>query len=264
MKRHFDEFFNRLRSLQGSIWVEGDDLKLSTPKELQTPETKNFLIAHKAEIIDLLRDNHIESKEEFHRVRILAYGTTEKSQLSFAQERLYFIEKLEEGTDAYHLPEVFELEENADTDAIEQSVQKILSRHEVLRSTIHSDQDGNEMILHNAPLAIDHSTISAENYPDQMISDIKQPFDLTNDYPIRVRFYTIEETGRKYLSICTHHIASDGWSINLFRQELAAYYEAYLNEAYAFELTEPAIQYGDFAGWQKNYLTGTVLEEQLS
>ncbi|MFW0740055.1 condensation domain-containing protein, partial [Flavobacterium sp. T12S277] len=97
--------------------------------------------------------------------------------------------------------------------------------------------------------------------------DINRPFDLSVEYPIRVKFYRLEsETGlqRRFLLINLHHIASDGWSMDIFRRELLAYYQAYTSGESTFVLPSLDIQYKDYAVWQRSYLTGEVLDKQLS
>ncbi|WP_268225890.1 condensation domain-containing protein, partial [Sinomicrobium oceani] len=92
--------------------------------------------------------------------------------------------------------------------------------------------------------------------------DINRPFDLGSQYPIRVKFYHIGGD-RTVLLINTHHIASDGWSMEIFQRELYAYYQAYVNNDEAFNLSPLEIQYKDYAIWQRAYLRGEILEEQL-
>ncbi|MFW0740053.1 condensation domain-containing protein, partial [Flavobacterium sp. T12S277] len=96
--------------------------------------------------------------------------------------------------------------------------------------------------------------------------DINRPFDLSVEYPIRVKFYRLEsETGlqRRFLLINLHHIAGDGWSMDVFDRELLAYYQAYTRGESTFVLPSLDIQYKDYAVWQKAYLTKEILDRQL-
>ncbi|HKX86725.1 MAG TPA: amino acid adenylation domain-containing protein [Flavobacterium sp.] len=195
-----------------------------------------------------------------------------KTVLSFAQERLWFIEQFEEGTNAYHMPSLLELDAETNKEGLKQAIQQIISRHEVLRSTIEQSENLEYGIqkVHETPLFIDDLTIATtEDYEALIKKDIDKPFNLNAEYPIRVKFYTLTSSSKEALDrtlmlINIHHIASDGWSMDIFQKELTAYYEAFLRNDKTFALPALEIQYKDYAVWQKNYLTGEVLEKQLS
>ncbi|CAG0906259.1 unnamed protein product, partial [Cyprideis torosa] len=193
---------------------------------------------------------------------------TNPAPLSFAQERLWFIEQYEGGTNAYHMPAVFELAKGTDKKALDQALEQIVQRHEVLRSTIDRDQDQQGIqTVHKEPLNIHHITVKDQQELERILEqDINRPFDLAKEYPIRAKFYSIEtnkKTQRTVLLVNTHHIASDGWSSEVFEKELFAHYEAYTKGDTDFELPPLEIQYKDYALWQRSYLTGDLLEEQL-
>ena len=164
---------------------------------------------------------------------------TNPSALSFAQERLWFIEQYEQGTNAYHMPAVFELDKNTDIAGMKYALTQIVSRHKVLRSTIQQgDNQQGIQIIHDQHLPIEQVSLTNNDDLETLIKeDINSPFDLSADYPVRVKFYSIQsETSetdpplnRTILLVNTHHIASDGWSINIFQKELFDYYQAYLN-----------------------------------
>ncbi|MED7789320.1 non-ribosomal peptide synthetase, partial [Francisella sp. 19X1-34] len=181
--------------------------------------------------------------------------------LSFAQERLWFIERYEGGSNAYHIPMLVSLEEGIDVEALKQSIQSIVGRHEVLRSVFRQDNEGNDyQVVLNDSVVISEYGYKDTDISKQIDSDINTPFDLTKDYPTRVSLY--EEESDIKLLINMHHIASDGWSIDIFIKELNAYYNHYTNNI-QLALPELSIQYKDFAVWQREYLEGDVLEKQL-
>ncbi|MCV9934616.1 amino acid adenylation domain-containing protein [Flavobacterium sp. LS1R47] len=192
-----------------------------------------------------------------------------KVALSFAQERLWFLDQYEAGSSAYHLPEIYELDINADKDGIKYAFQQIVIRHEILRTTIEQVGDlGQGMqVVHDDPLIIDEiSLMDKESYELLIKEDINRPFDLSKEYPIRVKFYTIKSNGqvdKTFLLLNIHHIASDGWSTNILEDELFAFYEAYINKDATFNLPALEIQYKDYALWQRSYLTEEILEKQL-
>ncbi len=207
--------------------------------------------------------------------------------LSFAQQRLWFIEKYEQGTNAYNIPMICKISKTASLNCIEKSIKAIIARHEVLRTVIKEGRAGSyyqELIDTEAyPLEIQKvKCISKEELDESIKRDVTHIYDLSKEYPIRVRIYSSEDTNGKeekqnnpdlsasnrFFSIVIHHIAFDGWSTDIFMEELNEYYKHYLTEksghTYQLKLPPLTVQYKDFALWQRNYLTGNVLEKQLS
>jgi amino acid adenylation domain-containing protein/non-ribosomal peptide synthase protein (TIGR01720 family) len=177
--------------------------------------------------------------------------------LSFTQERLWFIEQYEEGSDVYHIPMIFVLHHTVDMMRMKDALQLIVSRHAILRTTFQETQDGlYEQIVHEWPLDIIEARMKHSMLNDVLHQHMHQSFDLTKNYPLRVAFYISEETGQCTLAIILHHIAFDAWSRNVFQDELQAFYHGELRP-------ELSIQYKDFAGWQRRYLTSSM-EESLA
>ncbi|WP_299316074.1 condensation domain-containing protein, partial [uncultured Aquimarina sp.] len=189
-----------------------------------------------------------------------------------SQDRLWFIEQYERGTYAYHIPIILELSSLTNKEGVKYALREIVCRHEVLRSTITQgpSQEGIQ-VVQDALLPIEEISLgSYDDLEDLLRDDVNRPFDLASEYPIRVKFYDIDSgfgdnsfTGRTVLLVNTHHIASDGWSIEIFERELFAYYEAYVNKDRDFSLPPLEIQYKDYALWQRSYLTDEILEDQL-
>lgn len=253
------------------LWVEGSDIQLLVADNFKSEELKNNITKFKSDIIAFLVYNSIFSKDDFLKKGILKLNSN-KTFLSFAQERLWFIEQYEDGTFAYHVPSVYELDVDTNAEGIKYALKQIVSRHEVLRTTIEQTDDngiGNQ-IVHNKPLSFEEVTLTeTSDYKSLIKEDINRPFNLSKEYPIRAKFYTIYSSEKKQqnkilLMITMHHIVSDGWSVDLFQKELFAYYEAYSNKDITFSLPPLEIQYKDCGVWQKNYLIGSVLEKQLS
>src|SRR4051794_2065791 len=97
-------FFNELRRNNGVIWVENDAIHLSIPKNFQNQETNDFIKNNKHQLISVLKENQIFSEESFLDTVILKNSQLTRYPLSPAQERLWFIEQYEQGTNAYHIP----------------------------------------------------------------------------------------------------------------------------------------------------------------
>ncbi|MFK8101397.1 MAG: amino acid adenylation domain-containing protein [Saprospiraceae bacterium] len=186
--------------------------------------------------------------------------------LSFSQERLWFIDKLS-GSTHYHIPSVLRLSGTLDIPKLKLSFQRIVNRHEVLRTVLRE----NEGQPHQVVLPINQWEMSYETVPaattdkglEQLIGQaINQAFDLANDHMLRVKLLKVKE--EEYVLIFVlHHIASDGWSTPIFIRELMAFYSAQLENSVAL-LEDLPIQYADYAIWQRAYLQGDLLEEKLT
>ncbi|MDX1523128.1 MAG: condensation domain-containing protein, partial [Anaerolineae bacterium] len=188
--------------------------------------------------------------------------------LSFAQERLWFLHQLEPNS-AYNIPDAFRLRGRLNIAALEQSLNDLVRRHEVLRTGFEMIngrpvQTVSELTV---PLpVIDLQHLPAEERESQaihlMTDAAKQPFDLSQDAVLRAVLYQLSATDYILLLI-THHIASDGWSAGILFQELAAFYESHTSNS---PLTLPPlpIQYADFAAWQREWFDSDALADQLA
>jgi len=254
------KFFDFFRKNNSALWYDSK-LRVRVSDKLTTEKNKKYISNNKHQISEILIQNKICSMADFIKKPILVFNLT-SNLLSFAQERLWFIEQYEKGSNAYHIPMLVSLEDGINLDIIKQSISSIVERHEVLRSIFKTDENGSDyQVVLNDELVINEYSYQNADISKQVDLDINTPFDLTNDYPIRVSIYK-EETETKLL-INIHHIASDGWSIDILLKELNAYYDHYANNT-PLQLPKLSIQYKDFAVWQREYLQGEELEKQLS
>ncbi|MGD1704335.1 amino acid adenylation domain-containing protein [Dapis sp. BLCC M229] len=191
--------------------------------------------------------------------------------LSFAQERLWFLHQLEEGdTSAYNMPSVWQLTGELNIDALEKALTEIIRRHEVLRTSFQSVSGVARMAL--APecqLTLAVIDLRELSEPDQSLqvqklteAEQNQPFDLEQAPLLRAKILQLEEQ-KQILLLNVHHIAFDGWSRGILRQELSAIYQAF-SSGKPSPLAELPIQYADYAAWQRQWLQGEVLETQLN
>ncbi|SFE91436.1 amino acid adenylation domain-containing protein [Chitinophaga sp. CF118] len=178
-----------------------------------------------------------------------------KIPLSFSQERLWFIDQLE-GSLHYHMPAALRLRGKVSRDALQYALQRIVSRHEVLRSVIRSE-DG---IAWQEVMGADGWQLSeitvAGDLKTAINSFIYQPFDLSSEYMLRAGLVHLNEE-EYILVLAMHHIASDGWSVNVLVKEFTELYAGGSDQ-----LPELQIQYADYAIWQRTYVTGDVLQSQ--
>src|SRR5215204_3525699 len=190
----------------------------------------------------------------------------ERIPLSFSQERLWFIDRLE-GTLHYHVPTVLRVKGALNTDALTHALQEIIKRHEVLRTIIREEDGQGYQHIQDADkwyLPISVGTKYKEDinglrlHVQQLIS---RPFDLSKDYMLRADLIRIEVN--EYVLVSTfHHIASDGWSTSVLVKELTDLYRSY-QEGRSLNLSPLPIQYADYALWQREYLQGDILENKL-
>ncbi len=197
-------------------------------------------------------------------------GREQPLPLSFAQQRLWFLYQMAPGNAAYNLPEAVHLQGALDAIALEESLNDLIARHEILRTTFPLSEDG-EPVQSIAPkLRVRLESVDVSSLPTaerqsgwqrQARAEEETAFDLAHGPLVRARLVRLDEQ-QHILLFTTHHIVSDGWSTGIMIRELSALYEARRAGKEAL-LPILAIQYADYAVWQRNWLQGEVLEEQL-
>jgi amino acid adenylation domain-containing protein len=196
-------------------------------------------------------------------------GTNEPCVLSFAQERLWFLDQLEPGSSAYNISRAVRLTGDLKLTALEQSLAEILRRHKVLRTTFVTRNEQPVQMI-SPPGTFTLSVIDLGVLPDEQREaktrelageEASRPFDLATGPLLRATLLRLASE-EHVLLVTMHHIISDGWSMGIFYRELSALYEAF-SKGNPSPLPELPIQYGDFSVWQKEWLRGEVLEKQL-
>ncbi len=191
-------------------------------------------------------------------------------QLSYAQQRLWFLDQLEPDSPFYNIPESIRLIGRLDVCALERAVNEIIRRHEVLRTTFET-VDGLPIQVIHPELVIelpvdDLRSIPAEERSQAVLRLVQQeaqkPFNLSRGPLLRARLLRLAEADHIVL-LTMHHIIGDDWSSNILIQEVAALYPAF-SEGRPSPLPELILQYADYAAWQRSYLSGEVLENQLA
>jgi len=194
---------------------------------------------------------------------------TENLPLSFAQERLWVLQQMAPDSTTYNLPEAVRLVGEIDISALEQGLNEILRRHEILRATFQQDGEAavqkiGDLQPFKLPVIDLKSLPEAEREPkaQQLLTqEAQRPFDLEKDLLLRASVVELDAQNR-FFFFCFHHIASDGWSIATFKEELVQLYEVF-SQGQPSPLPELPTQYADFACWQRQWLQGGELEEQL-
>jgi amino acid adenylation domain-containing protein len=190
--------------------------------------------------------------------------------LSFAQERLWFLDQLHPGSANYNVFEAVVLEGTLDREALRRSLEELLRRHESLR-TRFSGVDGAPVQIVSSPdrfeLPIeDLRHLAGENQEREvrrLARDLAlRPFDLAAAPLFRAALIALGNASH-VLVWAVHHISSDGWSLAILRRELSALYATFASGETS-SLPELPVQYADFAVWQRSWLAGEELESQLS
>ena len=188
--------------------------------------------------------------------------------LSFAQQRLWFLQQLEPSSSRYHITWALQLYGPLQVEALQRALTTILERHETLRTCFVTNEGIPQPVIarvENFELQI--TDLRDSNKQEETLKVLlkqasQQPFNLISDPMMRAALICLgEET--HLLQIVMHHIATDGWSMDVFRKELGLLYEAY-SKGEPNPLPELSIHYSDFAHWQRQWLAGEVLENQLS
>jgi acyl carrier protein len=195
---------------------------------------------------------------------IVRAGRDRPLPLSFEQRRLWFLDQLMPGASFYNLPVAYRITGALDAAALEESVNRIVERHEALRTVFIADGDEPaQVVMPHAPFRLDFA--GADEASADLDAIIRQegqrPFDLARGPMMRAKLIRAGDC-EHVLVVTTHHIAADGWSVELFTRELAALYEARVRGVEA-RLPELPVQYADYAAWQREWLKGKTLERQL-
>ncbi|MEO7534005.1 MAG: condensation domain-containing protein, partial [Ferruginibacter sp.] len=245
--------------------------------QLKVPENKKIdkslldeIKNNKKSIIDFLSNGNWKVKnvdKDHNRVPRFNRIETPQIPLSFSQERLWFIDQLE-GSLQYHSPIVLRLKGKLHIQALANSLQSIVQRHEVLR-TIFREQNG---------IVFQQVKADETNWELNIIDDlfykkpgaglhefveelIRKPFNLSEDFMLRGALLVLDE--QDYLLVITmHHIASDAWSLNIIIKEVVSLYDSYSQEL-PVQLPPLELQYADYAVWQRNFLQGEIFEQKV-
>ncbi|MBE2202015.1 MAG: amino acid adenylation domain-containing protein, partial [Anaerolinea sp.] len=190
--------------------------------------------------------------------------------LSFAQQRLWFLDQLEGGSPFYNIHNAVRVRGPLDIPALERALNEIVKRHEVLRCRFTS-AEGRPFLQITPTLSLSLPIIDLPKTPDTdrdvqiqalITAAAQQPFDLAQDTLLRTSLIRLNPDD--YIMLLTmHHIVADGWSTAIFIRELTAFYQAFAYER-PLSLSELPVQYADFAHWQRNWLRGKMLDNHLA
>ena len=246
--------------------AKGERLRVSAPKGTLTTTLREQIANHKQEILALLRSG----AATFNANSVIRpVGSNDPSPLSFAQQRLWFLDQFETHSSVFNLCRAFRISGPLHLRALEASLNEILRRHEALRTKF--------MLVDGLPLltvaSVEYLTIPLLDLPVRsegerqsqsrrlILEETKRPFDLPEGRLLRVRLLRVGED--KYLLMfVTHHLVADAWSMGIFMRELWSFYDDYRNGRQP-RLPAPACRYRDYALWQRQRLQDEILQSQL-
>nr|UBH04475.1 NosC [Desmonostoc muscorum CCALA 125] len=254
-------------SKQGvKLWVEGEQLRANAPKGVLTPETRDLLAKNKAELILLLHKKKADTDTD---LPLIKAERPQNLPLSFAQERLWLLNQLEPDNPSYNEQAALKLHGKLNVVALEQSLNKIIDRHEALRTNFRTINEQPVQIITDS-LTLSVPIVDLSELPESereiacqklATTEANRPFDLASSSLIRASVVKLTELEHA-LVLTIHHIVVDGWSIGVLMRELATIYSALCNNL-SPELPELPIQYADFTIWQRQWLQTEVLQTQL-
>lgn len=263
------EFLSHLRSLNVELRADGERLRCNGPNEALTPELLAELKERKEYLIAFLHANGDTAAPVGETALRPVARNADAIPLSFAQQRLWFFNQFEPNNTVYNDHIVLRLTGHLNLDALEKTLAGIVARHEVLRTTFVAVDGAPVQVIADGRSpelkVIDLESIPAAARDAEVLRVLSEenarPIDLTADLMLRPLLLKLGPD-EHILALTIHHIASDGWSMEVFFQEFAVFYEAFCTGRPP-ALPDLPIQYADFAIWQRRLLQGDVLDSHL-
>ncbi|MDZ7630670.1 MAG: amino acid adenylation domain-containing protein [Gemmatimonadaceae bacterium] len=256
------QLLEQLRALDVRLRLEDGRLRVNAPKGSLTPALEAALVEHKAALVDLLQGQSAD------RTALVPVDRAGPLRLSYMQERLWMLAQIQPADTAYNLAVCTAVIADADLDTIRQAIRRVVDRHEILRSRFVSDgaQPGVQIVESAlTPVVVrDLRVLAPEARFDAVREAVDgathEPFDLGAEAPVRFIILQTDDSAAAVL-ISAHHIAVDAWSLGVLHQEL-------LREVAAVRAHEPprpaqAVQYVDFAHWQRARTTGAGAADRM-
>jgi len=259
-----EQFLSQLRRADVYITVRGDRLVVDAPEGTLTDDLRARIAARKDEILQFLAEA-VDSDGE-----VIVATPGSEPILSFAQQRMWFLDQLQKGTSAFNSPMQVRFRGPLNVEALAQGVAEIHRRHDVLRMSFPV-RDGKPVARIRPPSPIDLPLIDCSGATANERARIRHeharaiataPFDLAIDDLVRMELLRLEENDHLFL-FTMHHIVSDGWSIGLFLHELSDLYKIF-DQGRPERLPGLQLQYADFARWQATTLAKTKHARDLA
>ncbi|MEO4013076.1 non-ribosomal peptide synthase/polyketide synthase [Pseudomonas sp. P2663] len=195
---------------------------------------------------------------------VLLRATDDQPQiLSYAQQRQWILWQLDPQSSAYNIPAALRLKGSLNREALREAFTQLQARHQTLRTTFEQDGQQARSVLHdNLALQLDERTLDQSSIDNAVAEEISRPFDLRNGPLWRVLLLQVN-TDEHVLVLTVHHIAADGWSMQVMVDEFSALYQAVV-EGNAANLNSLPVNYSDYARWQRDWLEAGEGARQLT
>lgn len=236
-----------LRARDVHVWADDDQLQVNALAGVLTPELREQLQQRKGEILEYLRG---------------------PAELSFPQQRLWFLDQVEPGGAAYVIPQALEICGSLDVPVLERALGALVSRHDSLR-TVFVSVEGRPLQVVSEPgrwmlpvVDLVGEADARQKLPQVLREEASRGFDLERGPLFRARLYRLA-ADTHVLLLTMHHIVADGWSVDVLIRELGELYH-HLLRGEAATLPALRLQYRDFARWQRSWLEGEVLKDLLA
>lgn len=248
--------------------VENGNLQIDAPKGGLSNEMIATLRENKAQLIAFIKSFSAQ-EAAVEKQKLKPSNIDGPIPLSFAQQRLWIIDRIEQGSAQYNMSAAFKLDGKLDQQAFIATINTVIERHEILRTVYKETNDKCEQVIRehfdSAVTMIDFTHLQGNDLYDEIRTlaeeDALKPFDLQNDTMLRVQL--IKASGSEhYVLFNMHHIASDGWSIGVLVKEFLEIYTAY-SQGQPNPLADLDVQYKDYAHWQREWLQGDVFENEV-
>ncbi|MET7339613.1 condensation domain-containing protein, partial [Nonomuraea sp. NPDC005650] len=256
------ELVNDLASRGVHVYLTDGRLRFLAPKNALTAELREQVAQFREEMVEFLREREASANRKSP---ILLADRDRPLPLSFAQQRLWFLAQLDPGSVEYNMPSAIPLPGDLDLPALCDALTALIERHEVLRTRLVADADGVPHQIIDPPTGFDLPVVKVADEQEAralIAADATTPFDLAAGPLLRGKLIRLADD-LHILALCMHHVICDEWSAKIFQQELMALYGAF-RAGRTSPLKPLTVQYADFAVWQRGWLTGQVLNEQLT
>ncbi|MDJ0658849.1 MAG: amino acid adenylation domain-containing protein [Crocosphaera sp.] len=220
--------------------------------------------------LSVIINNDVKTTNLTQKPTIKKVSRDQPLPLSFAQQRLWFLDQLDPGNSAYNISGAIQLQGYLNEEALEKSLNEIVRRHEILRTTFQTDKGQPIQVINsqlNIPIIKQELTSGSVREKETVIKQIaikeaETPFNLQQGPLLRMKLLVLEDNNF-ILMFTLHHIIFDVWSSGIIINELSTLYNAFSKNKPS-PLPDLSIQYADFAYWQHQWLQGDILQQELS
>ncbi|HST80079.1 MAG TPA: condensation domain-containing protein, partial [Verrucomicrobiae bacterium] len=244
------ELLLELRNRGARVWLEDERLRVAAPHGVLSDEIRHELKQHRSELIEWFKRQSATPRPALRR-----YERGERQRLSYAQQRLWFLYRMEGGSATYNIPLALRLTGELDKGALEAALNDVVERHEALR-TVFPEEEGvpYQRVLSGeaAKVKLRVESVGESELSGKLAEAAGVEMELERELPLQAWLFEIDEK-KHVLLLVLHHIAGDGWSLGPLARDLGEAYGA-RREGRAPELTPLSVQYADYTEWQREVL----------